>query len=297
MTIHHAVVTGVRQLTPSLVRVTFSGDGLADFETTGVGDEYLRVWFPSGANRGTVQLPVESGRGWEFPDGVEPSPMRTYTVRAVRPATADAALEVDIDFVVHDGGVAATWAQAAKPGDVVGLNTPHELYEPPAALDWQVLVADLTGLPAVARLLENARPGVRTTVVVEVPGPKHEIELSAPATDVHWLHGGNGHGPSRLAQAVREIPVGRMDSGYVWVAGETSELRAVRKYLRKELGLTREHFCLVGYWTHKAEEWRDRWQALSEETKSDLLEMWSDEDRDKDEIEDEYTEKLEKLGL
>ncbi|MGO1975519.1 MAG: siderophore-interacting protein [Propionibacteriaceae bacterium] len=297
MTIHHAVVTAVRQLTPSLVRVTFSGDGLADFETTGIGDEYVRVWFPSGADRSTVELPVESGRGWEFPDGVEPSPMRTYTVRAVRPATADSALEVDIDFVVHDGGVAATWAQAAAPGDVVGLNTPHELYEPPADAGWQVLVADLTGLPAVARLLENRPAGLRTTVVAEVPGPEHEIELDIPAKDVLWLHGGNGHGPSRIAQAVREIPIGTDDTGYVWVAGETSELRDVRKYLRKELGLTRERFCLVGYWTHKAEEWRDRWAALSEEIKSDLLGMWSDEDRDRDDIEDEYTEKLEKLGL
>jgi NADPH-dependent ferric siderophore reductase len=300
--VFRAEVVRTRKLTAGLARITFGGDGLADFLTTGVGDEYLRVFFPHTDDRRSVNLPFPTDNGgWDFPEGVEPAPLRTYTVRAVRPEDN----EVDIDFVIHDGGVAAAWALRAEPGDVVGLNSPNGLYEPPEDLTWQLLVADQTGLPAVSRLLENIPAGVRTRVLLEVPDADHILELPKPAGDasveVEWFFSGNGHGPSEVADLLRsaltagELAAG-LEGGYIWVAGETKALRDVRKFLRKEHRLPATRYKVIGYWTFDAEAWRARYAALDEEVRKDLMVMWQS-DRDEEEIEDEYVERLEKLGL
>ena len=40
-------------------------------------------------------------------------------------------------------------------------------YDPPADCDWQLLVADMTGLPALGRIVENLPAGSRAYVIVE----------------------------------------------------------------------------------------------------------------------------------
>ncbi len=298
MKFHHADVTTVQQLTPGMIRVTLAGEGLTGWKSTGVGDEYVRTFFPPGEDRTEVPLPIPTEKGWEWPEGETSSPMRNYTIRAHRPETG----EVDIDFVVHDGGVAAAWALEAAPGERIGINTPAGLYEAPDDLKWQLLVADQTGLPAALRLAETAPTGVRTRVVLEVPDAEHEQPCGDPNAEIRWVHGGNGHGPSRLDEIVRASlseltgDEGELPGGYVWVAGETKVLRAVRKHLRHELKLPSTPYKVVGYWTERAEEWRERFQALDDTVRAELSQMWS-EDRDKDEIEDDYTAKLESLGL
>jgi len=301
MSIHRAEVTRTRRLSPGLVRITFAGEGLADFSSSGVGDEYLRVFFPHGEDRTQVSLPyVTENGGWDWHEGEIHAPMRTYTVRDHRPDAG----EVDIEFVVHEGGVAASWALAAGPGDVVGLNSPTGLYEPPSDLEWQLLIADQTGLPAAARLLAQAPAGVRTRVVLEVPDADHRIEIpTGEDIEVRWVHGGNGHGPSRLDEIVVTALAAAdtsgeqgLSGGYVWVAGETRCLRTVRRHLRHTLGLPAERYKVIGYWTERAEEWRERYEALDEATKGELMALW-DDDRDRDEIEDDYVQRLEALGL
>ncbi len=292
MSIYRAEVLATRMLTPGMVRVTFGGPGLAGFETTGIGDEYLRVFLPDPWAR-EARLPISTGDSWDWEAGVEPSAMRTYTVRAVDTVAGT----VDIDFVVHDGGLAASWAQRAQVGDVVGLNSPTGLYEPPAGLHWQILLADATGLPAVARLVEQTPPGVRTRVLIEVEDPSHQQELVLGAgTEVAWIYGGNGHSRSRLEEALRsvELPGG---IGYIWVAGETKVLRGIRKYLRHEKKLTPASYKLIGYWTDKSEAWEERLENLDAETRRWFDELWSNGTRDREEIADLQDAKFELLGL
>ncbi|MEU9624513.1 siderophore-interacting protein [Streptomyces sp. NPDC048155] len=177
MTIHRAVVARVRPLTTTMTRATFHGGDLAAFTSTGVGDEYVRLFLPHGPDRADVSLPETTDNGgWQTPEGRPVAPMRTYTIRSVRPEAG----EIDIDFVLHDHGVASGWAAAACPGDVIGLCSPTALYSPPADLAWQVLIADLTGLPAVARLLEETPDRVRTRAVVEVPAPSAATAVCRP---------------------------------------------------------------------------------------------------------------------
>jgi NADPH-dependent ferric siderophore reductase len=291
--IHRIVARRVERLSPGMVRIVFGGEGLEGFVSTGVGDEYFRVFFPTeGQAEPNLPFPTDDGY-WDFPEGVEPAPMRTYTVR-----DWDAeARELTIDFVVHEGGVAAAWALHAAPGAVVGVNTPKGLYAPADGIRWQLLIADATGLPAAARLAENAPQGVRTRVVIEVASAEDELEIETPdGVELHWVHGGNGHAPTRIEEILRasELPSG---PGYVWVAGETKATRGVRRYLRHDLKLPSAAYKVIGYWTENAEAWRERYDALDEKTHSRLMAMWDDETRNEDDITDEYEAELEKLGL
>ena len=275
------------ELTPTMRRVVLDVSGYA---TTGIGDEYLRLIFPAAGATDPI-LPTVSDNCLDY-QSIDLATMRTYTVRDFDPFHE----QVTIDFVIHPGGVAAEWARRAVPGDRVGLNTPDGIYDPPADLEWQVLIADCAGLPAAARLQEMAPPTVRTRAVIEVPGPEHRIPLNvAPEIEVSWVYGGNGHEPSRVEQIVRSLhrPEG---VGYIWVAGETRELRGVRRYLRRELGLPASAYKTMGYWTDGAEIWRDRYAALDDTTKAELEAIWTTGE-DEAEIEIKYDETLARLGL
>lgn len=296
MSIHRGIVSSTTTLTPTLVRVTLGGEGVAEFLSTGIGDEYVRVFFPHGDDPMDVSLPVPAGDWWETPEGAPEAPMRTYTISGVRPDAG----ELDIDFVIHEAGVAGPWAARAQPGHVLGLNSPTGLYSPPDGITWQVLVADLTGLPAVARIIAEAPRGVRTRVVLEVPSESDRIGLEAGAdVEVTWVVGGNGHGPSALGPLVRGIVDDRLplDEGYVWVAGETVALREVRKYLRKELGLPATRFKVVGYWTPVA-AWEEKFAALPDSVQKELDAIWSEsEDDEPEDVQVRFEERLDQLGL
>jgi NADPH-dependent ferric siderophore reductase len=289
--IHRAEVVTTCALGHDLRRIVLGGDGLAGFVSTGVGDEYVRLFLPRPGAREPA-LPVAEGAGWRFPEGTPESPTRTYTVRRVDPLDG----EVTIDVVLHQRGVASTWARHAKAGDVVGLNSPTGMYQRPEAATWQMLVADSTGLPAACRLMAQAPPHVRTWVWLEVPTPDHRISLApAPHVAVAWLYGGNGRGPSRLEEVVRSLDRPE-EPGYVWVAGETKVLRGVRRHLRHELGLPATAYKAVGYWVDHGEEWEARYRGLTDQVKAELDALW-ESDRDEEEIEDDVDARLEQLGL
>jgi len=290
MRVFTGCVQRTEDLTPAMRRVVLGGAGLAGYATTGIGDEYVRLIFPA-PGRSEPILPTVTGDCLDY-DSIDLATMRTYTVRDFDAAAG----EVTIDFVVHDSGVAAEWARSAAPGDLIGINSPDGMYSPPAGFTWQILVADCAALPATARLLAGTPDTVRSRVVLEVPNSDHYLRLDAPAnTEVTWVHGGNGHGPSRLEEIVRALP--RPDGvGYIWVAGEAKALRGVRKFLRRELGLPSTAYKTVGYWTASAESWRERYEALDDAVKADLDAMW-ETTADIGEIEIEYDERLARLGL
>lgn len=288
-----AKVLGRQSLTPGMIRLSFGGDGLAGFPGTGMPDEYLRLFFPD-RGTGRLHLPVitEDGR-WTYPDGQEVIHCSTYTVRQHRPEMG----EIDIDFVVHEGGVASEWAQKAEPGDVITINRPRGLYTPPADITWQLLVADATGMPALARILEQTPKHVQSRVFIEIAAPEHEQPLPHHEfATVTWLHrSGNGVAPSRMADVVKAMPLSATP-GYIWVAGEQKVVRAIRKHVRQQLKLAPERYELVGYWTQESEVWEERWKNLPGEVRAAIDASWSS-GRDIEELRDEYYATLEKYGL
>jgi NADPH-dependent ferric siderophore reductase len=186
---------------------------------------------------------------------------RRYTVRGWDPAAA----RLTVDFVVHgDSGVAGPWAAAARPGDVLVFTGPSGSYRPDPQADWHLMVGDESALPAIAASLDALPAGTRAVVRVVCDGPDHEIELTSTAdVDLVWLHRrGDPRDESLLVAAVEALDFTALGSGtgtpFGFVHGEADEIRAVRRHLLEERGLTRRQLSCSPYWrrTMTDEAWR-----------------------------------------
>jgi NADPH-dependent ferric siderophore reductase len=97
-------------------------------------------------------------------------------------------------------------------------------------------------MPAMARVCESV--SLPTRVWAEVPDdlPGYLPE----GTDVTWLTP-PGEGRSRLAEVVEGIdwPAG---DGYFWMAGESAQMRSIRKHLMRERHLPNAAYDVMGYW-------------------------------------------------
>ncbi|MEZ5193740.1 MAG: siderophore-interacting protein [Nocardioides sp.] len=199
---------------PHLVRLTLGGAGLAGFASTGIADEWVGLVVP-----GQFQS-------------------RYYTVRRW------SAGELELDVVVHDEGLPTAWAARDCVGDDVTVTAPRG--SRPAAR---------SRLAAAGRRPDRAAghgqgprpPASPTRVWAEVPDDPAELAGYLPErVEVTWLPP-SGPGASDLAGAVAAIdwPPGE---GYLWMAGESGQMRAVRKHLRHDRRLPSTQYDVMGYW-------------------------------------------------
>ncbi|WP_168582663.1 siderophore-interacting protein [Gephyromycinifex aptenodytis] len=234
-------VTGTTRLSRRMVRVHFTGADLADLPTV-APEDHVKLFFDAEGTGRAVLPELVDGR-WS-PAGYT---YRDYTIRAFNPDT----LRLDIDFVLHGDGVACTWARTAQVGDELGILGPRGAFRVHDVCDWQVFACDETALPAMARWLEGLRPGVAVTAYVEVQDAGDEIHLdSAADLTVHWLHRGNAEPGTTtlLDDAVRAHPFPNEGEGFVWVAGESTSIKGLRRYLSRDVGLDRDSWDVDGYW-------------------------------------------------
>ena len=242
-------VSRVESLTPHLARITFTGDDLRDF-TSASFDDHIKVIFPEpGADKPV--LPVAGPDGPVFAAGQRPV-ARDFTPRRFDREAG----ELVIDFVLHDVGPASTWATQAKVGQYLGIGGPRGSFVIPDGFDWHLLIGDETALPAISRRLKELPAGTRVAAVVEVRDPSARIEFDTQA-DLYavWCYQNEGHGTANagdeLLQAVREtfLPEGE---GYVWAAGESATIRAVRQHLTTERGIDKSRIRAASYWKRGA---------------------------------------------
>ena len=194
------------------------------FSSTGIPDEWVALTVP-----GQFQT-------------------RYYTVRSL----LDGLLTLDV--VVHEHGLVTEWAQTDCVGDAVGLSAPSGSFLVPEDAGWVVLAGDLTALPAVARIAESVG-SLPVQIHAEVPDGPMPDYIAAPVTasvtpsvtpSVTWQHA--DFGTSGLAATVREInwPEG---PGYFWMAGESAQMREIRRHARHDLGWDTHHYDVMGYWS------------------------------------------------
>ena len=126
-------------------------------------------------------------------------------------------------MVLHGDGPGERWIRAAQPGDrIEGIGPRGKITTSPAA-DWHLFMGDESALPAIFTMTESLPPAdSEATVVLEVPGPEDEQEISAPArTRLTWLHRLDGPagdpGALRAEAAEVELPPGR---GQAYLFGE-----------------------------------------------------------------------------
>lgn len=216
-----AIVRRTHRLSPRMVRVTFELDGF----TVELPAASVRVLLPSPGTNDLV-LPTWNGNEFLLPDGRRPI-LRTFTPRHASGET------LDIDVVLHGGGVASQWASDARPGDRAAVSGPGRGYEIDRDTPAYLLGGDETAIPAISQLLDALPPEKPTQVLIEAP---LDARLPLPAT---WLD-------TPLADAVRDI--GIAPGTRIWMAGEAAEMQRIRKHLFDERGIPRNHTSVRGYW-------------------------------------------------
>jgi NADPH-dependent ferric siderophore reductase len=175
-----------------------------------------------------------------------------YTVRAWRPERG----ELDLWFVLHASeGAVSSWAAQAGAGDRLALWGPRLGYEPPPGTTSQLLLADETGLAAVAAILAEIDQATAVRVLAETVDADHAISFpERPNVEIDWLYRGDdepGTG-NRFLDAVEKLPL-EPEGLYAFGGAESRQLTAIRSYLRRELGLDREQVHLTGYWRRSIE--------------------------------------------
>lgn len=218
--------------------------------TTAVVDDHLPVDTSCPNLVVRINVPADvmaaAGAGGNSAVGGARPPSRTYTIRRYDPSTAT----MDIDVVLHGDGPFVRWAQAAEPGDTVGFTGPRPHAVPSFDADTLIMAGDETGLPALASVLAAAPAAARVVALVEVADAGEEQPIDTAADlELRWLHrAGVPAGTSgALERAVRELdwPDGDVE---LWVAGEASEVRAIRRFAASEHGVRREALHAFGYW-------------------------------------------------
>jgi len=230
-------VLRVVNLTPRMRRITVGGAQLAGFISLG-SDDHVKLFFPQTAEELATLENLELSAGMK---SKTMPPMRDYTPRRYDLDT----LELDIDFVLHGDGPAATWAAQARPGQWLYIGGPRGSMVVPDMFDSYLLIGDETALPAIARRLEELPANRRALVVVEVENAAEEQTLnSAASVDVIWVHRDGSNNLLEIVQGL-SIPQGKL---YAWVATETALSRKVRRVLLDTHGLNEEFVKAAGYW-------------------------------------------------
>jgi NADPH-dependent ferric siderophore reductase len=261
-----ASVEEVARPTPRMIRVVFGGDDLDDFAVGEFSDHYVKLQLPpKGAGYG-APFDVEELRA-RMPREQWPR-TRTLTVRSWDAARR----RLTIEFVDHgDVGVAGPWAASARPGDVVQMLGPGGGYAPDPGAEWHLMIGDASALPAIAASLERVPAGAPVHALIEIEDGDEQLTLETPGElRLTWLRRDERPSESEmLLEAVTALafPPGAV---HVFLHGEASMVRAVRRHLVVDRGVPVEAMSASGYWKRSRtdEGWREdkaEWKRLVDE--------------------------------
>lgn len=228
-------VLRVTDVTPKMRRITLHGPDLTGFISLGT-DDHVKLIF---ATTPQEQAALDNFMPGAPSDGPKPV-MRDYTPRRYDAASG----ELDIEFVLHGEGPAATWAAQAAPGQFLNIAGPRGSMIVPDIFDSYLLIGDETALPAIARRLEALPANRSALVVVEVADQgEQQVFQSKAQVDVIWIV----RGEQDLMDVTRrlEMPEGKL---YAWVATESQLSHKLRRILLGEFGLEEEFVKAAGYW-------------------------------------------------
>lgn len=269
------------QISPSLLRCVFTGPEVAQMKHESP-DQRIKLLFDEQGGKAAAMAVSDS---WyqdylALPKAQRPA-MRTYTLRALRPAE----LEVDVEFVLHgDGGPASRWAAHATPGETLQLVAPNAASpEDSGGYEWldsdsvrqALLIADETALPAAMGILEllaqkSAPP--RVQAFFSVPLSADVRELALPFAEIHWLPRDKSDNLLSVVASRVAIPDYATTRGQAadeqsqsdallwekateakgfqaWVAAESRVVKLLRRELLETQHLNRDCASFMAYWS------------------------------------------------
>ena len=216
-----------------MVRIVLGGDELRGFTSLGF-DDHIKLFFPQGNEE----------------PGLAP-PMRDYTPRRFTTEPD----ELWVDFFLHGGGPATSWAAQASVGQTLLIAGPRgSSVITPDGIALHLLVGDETALPAIGRRLEELPPSSRALVVIEIEdGSERPALASQAAVQFVWVLRDlrNDLSSQALIDTLRGLEFATKRC-FAWVACESRAARAIRVYLRDERGFDKRWIKAAGYWQQGA---------------------------------------------
>ncbi|MEV6521422.1 SIP domain-containing protein [Longispora sp. NPDC051575] len=246
-------VLRVTDVHPGLRRITLGGAQLRAFHRDGLDlpalrtegfDDHVKFFFTAPGEDHPV-LPTQNVSHLDWPADARPIG-KDYTPRRYDPEAG----EIDFEFVRHGWGHAATWAERAAPGQTAWIAGPKMSHSHPAGVDWILALGDETALPAIARWLEEMPADTVARVFVEVADASHRQDLpTRAAAEITWLYrdGAPAGTTDLLERAVRGMDW-LPGAVFVWAAGEAGTLKGVRRHLKVDREVPRDHTDITGYW-------------------------------------------------
>lgn len=230
-------VTAVQQVTPKLVRITFTGAGLGVFAFAKPA-AHMKLFFPDGP--------------WPPPGGVEGAPRppsRTYTPRRFDANSAT----LEVEFVLHGSGLASDWAARAEVGASMLVAGPGGGYPVDEAMTKLVIIADDTALPAAGMIVESIPADCPVIAICEVSSTSEQRPLSPVRDcDVTWLHLKDGETPGAGLFEAIEARLPELEGAHWWIACEAAAMRRLRDRLIADLKIDKKLLHTRGYWKYGA---------------------------------------------
>jgi NADPH-dependent ferric siderophore reductase len=238
-------VTRKEYITPHYIRVFLTGEKVPMIANTTIGVNNKILIPPKDVDK--IHFPELDYEKMQWkPQSEETRPIvRTYTHRGIDLEKN----EIWIDFVAHgDEGPASAWAIDAKEGDLLGVLMKDGKAELYAKADYYFLVADSTGIPVIAAILEDLPSAAKGICILEVDSKIDEQELQTLA-DIKfiWIHNEHPQQGSRLAEIVKQQRLPK-ESRFGYVAAEFSTVKEIRNYLRKGKQWKQEELYAYSYW-------------------------------------------------
>ncbi|MGH3898592.1 MAG: siderophore-interacting protein [Pseudonocardiaceae bacterium] len=226
-----AMVASVQALTPRMTRVRLVDKSLSGLDV--IPGQTVKIYVPD----------LASGRPVS----------RDYTVRDYNDGNDAAQPSLDIDFVLHGEGPAASWARRVQPGETLEFIGPSGRYQPDPSSDWHLFAGDETALPAIQAYVEMLPADARAFLYVEVSDVSEQQSITGSAhVTVRWLHRGDcAPGTSPVLEdtlRAQRLPAGQ---GRIWIAGHTPTVRRIRAHLLDKCGVDRRALYVKGYWDRR----------------------------------------------
>ncbi|MBD1557551.1 siderophore-interacting protein [Vibrio sp. S9_S30] len=221
-------------VTPSMLRITFSGECVQAFSDDFAG-AYIKLELTeqgqSHIEKGALGNPI----------------LRTYSIRRLDKENN----EIDVDFVTHgncvESGLASYWAQQSEVGERLSVRGPGSVKTIESNADWCFIVADMTGLPAASTILESLDRSMKGYAVFEANTPEDIQKIEAPeSVKIQWVI---KSGDESLVSVVEKQEWLEGKPG-VWCASEFTIMRQLRQYFRNDREVEREAIYISSYWKH-----------------------------------------------
>ena len=229
-------VTAKERLTPHYIRIYLTGhpDTIANIATMIIGIN------------NKVAIPVDKSKQHNLEDKSS-FVIRTYTHRGVDVEKQ----QIWIDFVAHGNEAPASgWATHAKVGDELGVMMKLKNKALFPTVDHFLLVGDATAIPVLGAILDSLPSSATGQCLIEVHGEEDEQDLPTSANiAMTWLHNPDPIQGSQLAAMVKTLTLPSSESSrFAYVASEFSSVRAIRQYLKGELGWSKDELYAFSYW-------------------------------------------------